>query len=160
VYIKTIKIMKTRISKIATVTLFSLTMLVGNVYADKTEASALSNENIERTLEIENWMVNERVWNANNLAATEIETTLEVETEEALKVDNWMINNEIFNMGSAFITEYASVLEVGTEEAMAIEDWMISNQNFNITNIAETKKETGQTLELEFWMTNENTWNK
>jgi hypothetical protein len=150
--------MKTRIGQIATVTFFSLLISTGNIYADGTKTSALSHENSEETLKIENWMINERVWNANDYITLEMESAVKVEVEEALEVENWMVDDEVFSMETGLMMELEAALEIEIEEAMEMEDWMISDKNFNI--IIDIETETEQALELEDWMTDENIWNK
>ena len=63
--------------------------LAGNVNAKGTELDASSHENIEEALEIENWMVNEDLWNTGNVLE------LETEIDESLELENWMTNENI-----------------------------------------------------------------
>lgn len=159
--------MKTRISKITTVTFISLIILVGNIYADGKNIRALSYENTENALEVENWMVDDRVWNADDFLPLEMEAAflfepelaLEVETEETLEVENWMVADETFGMEPALLMKLETALEIENEEALEIEDWMINDKNFNMANLIAIETETEQTLELESWMTDENIWN-
>ena len=109
--------MKTRISQIAAVAIFALFIFAGNAKADGIKKDASSHENIEATLNIENWMINENIWNEKEL------TTCESETEEALSLENWMTNENLWDLET----------EVGaeTEQNLAIEPWMINASIWN-----------------------------
>ena len=59
--------MKTTVKQIASLAFIALILFVGNVKADGTEIKATSLKTIETSLELENWMTNETVWNTNSL---------------------------------------------------------------------------------------------
>ena len=111
--------MKTTISQLAAITLFSLILLVGNVNAKGTEIAASSHENIEATLEIENWMINDSLWDINN--------NLEFENanEELLELENWMTNDKVWELETAVETE------IEIERSLVFEPWMIDENIWN-----------------------------
>ncbi len=109
--------MKTRISQLVAITLFSLILLVGNVNAKGTESHASSHENIEATLELEDWMTNDNIWDINNASA------FENVNEESLKLESWMVNDETWKLGNTFETE--------KEKTLAIEPWMTNENIWN-----------------------------
>ncbi len=166
--------MKTKFTHIAAVTFFALTILVGNVYADGSEKSFTSRENseeglatmsiikeaetmsslelfvtettTEETIELENWMTSNEVWNIKS--AESIETDLELE--------NWMVNEDLWHKGESISIETVS------EESLELENWMTNDQvwktNTEVSVDLEIEKE--ETLRVEDWMTSENIWNK
>ena len=64
---------------------------------------------VEKKLEIENWMINEKCFGSQT-------TGSEMEAEESLKVEDWMLTNQNFSE-KAIIPERESVLK--------LEDWML-----------------------------------
>lgn len=102
--------MKTRINQLAAITLFSLILLVGNVNAKGTEIAASNHENIEATLEIENWMINDFIWDTNNNLG------FENTNDELLELENWMTNDKVWGLNTSIETE--------TEKSLAFEPWM------------------------------------
>ncbi len=109
--------MKTRISQLAAITLFSLILLVGNVNAKGTEIDASSHEAVETTLEIENWMINDFIWDTNNNLG------FENTNDELLELENWMTNDKVW--------ELETTVETETEQALAFETWMIDENIWN-----------------------------
>ena len=101
--------MKTTVKQIAAVTFIALILLVGNAKADGTETIASSHENIETTLQLENWMTDETIWNTNSLEFVQ-------ETEATLELENWMINDDKWNTENTYI-----------ETELTVEPWMIDN---------------------------------
>ena len=116
---KKLENMKTRINHIVAVTFFALFILVGNVNAKGTELSASSHENIEATLELENWMTNDNFW------ALDASLVLEEENETALELENWMTNETAWELENTF------VVETETEESLAFEPWMTNENIWN-----------------------------
>ncbi len=102
--------MKTRISQLTAITLFALFFLVGNVNAKGTELDVSGHENIEATLELENWMVNDNFWYTGNTFA------LKNENEETLELECWMTNEKTW--------ELENTVKIETEQALAFEPWM------------------------------------
>ena len=106
--------MKTTVKQIAATTLIALIMMATNGKAEGTERLASSQANNETTLQLENWMTVETVWNTN--FADNAEFILETET--SLELEDWMINNESWNLGFDFGEE--------VEQNLKLENWMIS----------------------------------
>ena len=131
--------MKTTIKQITTGTFIALLLMVGNVYATETKAS--SHEAIETTLQLENWMTNESIWNTNSINIAEFV----VETETSMELENWMTNAESWNVNNSFVNEVESGLE--------LEDWMTNDETWiTVDNDTDTE------LTVEAWMINSNIW--
>ena len=109
--------MKTRINQLTAITLFSLILLVGNVNAKGTEIAASSHENIEATLEIENWMISDSLWDINN------NFEFENANDELLELENWMTNDKVWELETAVETEI--------EKSLVFEPWMIDENIWN-----------------------------
>ena len=110
-----------------------------------TDANALAiymEEEIEETLDVEEWMTNE-----NNFGTF---LTIEVENENSLELEDWMTNETLFDA-------YSMYFEIETEEALELEDWMTKATNFSNLSIQMTN-ETEDELELEDWMISEKIW--
>ena len=131
--------MKTTVKQIAAATFIALILLAGNVKATDTKVS--SQEAIETTLQLENWMTNESIWNTNSINHAEFVR----ETETSMELENWMTNAETWNPNNSFVNEAESGLE--------LEDWMTNDETWNtVNNDNETE------LTLENWMVNNNAW--
>ena len=131
--------MKTTVKQIAAGTFIALLLMVGNVYATETKAS--SHEAIETTLQLENWMTNESIWNTNSINIAEFVQ----ETETSMELENWMTNAETWNLNNSFVNEAESGLE--------LENWMTNDATWNkVYNDTETE------LTVEDWMINSNIW--
>lgn len=109
--------MKTRISQLAAITLFTLFFLVGNVNAKGTELEASNLENIEETLELENWMINNSYWE------TETNFFIKQATEENMKLEGWMTNKNTW--------EVNSTVNLEAETELVIENWMTNENIWN-----------------------------
>ena len=107
--------MKTRISKLVAITFFALFILVGNVNAKGTEKNASSHE-VETTLELENWMLNENYWESG------ISFDLVNVTDESLEIETWMTNENTWEPVNKIN------LETETEQELLVESWM-TNEN-------------------------------
>ena len=132
--------MKTTVKQLATGTFIALLLLVLNAKAEGTEAKALKAVNIETTLLLENWMMDEKLWNSAN--------TFEFiqETETDIIIENWMTNELVWDTNNAFVEE--------TEAEMELESWMTYEKTWNSKDIAiETE------LSLENWMIDSEVWN-
>ena len=132
--------MKTILKQLAAATLIAL-LLVGNVNANGTQIKASGHENIETSLQLENWMTDENIWNTN--AFNTADFTLETETELAL--ENWMTDTETWSLSTQFATE--------TEAAMEVEGWMTNEELWN-----EHQSVVEEAMEVEDWMTDKNIW--
>ena len=133
--------MKTLVQQIAAGTFIALILLVGNVKAEGTETKASRQINIESTLQLENWMTDESVWNTNSLDMNDFIQ----ETESVLELESWMTSRKTWNSKNHFFNV--------SEFAMELEDWMINEEAWNTNNNI-----IDQELEVEAWMINENYW--
>ncbi len=131
--------MKTTMKQLTAGTFFALFLLIGSVKAEGTERIASSHENFETTLQVENWMTNETIWNRN----TTFILDLVQETETSLQLENWMTSAESWNHSFNFIQE--------SETDLKLENWMTCNNNWNVKSEAE--------LTVENWMMNNVNWN-
>lgn len=116
---KTIENMKTRITKITTIALLGLFILMGNVNAKGTEISASGHENIETTLDLENWMINDSFWD------TEDHLIVDQEREVSLGLENWMTNE------NTWVVENKIDLKTETEQSLTFEPWMTNESIWN-----------------------------
>ncbi len=107
--------MKTRINQIVALAFLAIFILAGNVNAKGTEHNALSQENIESSLELEDWMINDNFWSTDNF------TTFENATEELLQMESWMTNDNVW--------ETENIVE--TEQKLTIETWMTDENIWN-----------------------------
>ncbi len=110
--------MKTTMKKLALITFVALFFFAGNVMATETEKNALIHESIETELEIEDWMINESVWERNQMEAVEFTQ----EFEATLELEAWMFDDGFW--------ESKLVPEVHEEE-LVVECWMISENLWN-----------------------------
>ncbi|MBN1987436.1 MAG: hypothetical protein JW761_14085, partial [Prolixibacteraceae bacterium] len=106
--------MKTTVHQIAASTFIALLLMVINVKAEGTETKASSHATIEATLQLENWMTDETIWNSNWINKTEFFQ----ETEATLVLEDWMTNTQSWNLNAGFAEE----IETGLE----LENWMIN----------------------------------
>ena len=111
--------MKTTMKQLAAGTFIALILLVGNVKAEGTEIKASSHESIETTLQLENWMTNETIWNTNAINNSEFVQ----ETETNLEIENWMTNDKVWNLNNSFVEE--------TETGLELESWMTNDEAWN-----------------------------
>jgi len=105
--------MKTTVKQIASVTFIALLLLVGNVKADGIETKVSSQETVETTLQVKNWMTNETVWNTNSLNIMEFASIVEAD----LELESWMTNAESWN-----------VEDTNVEPELSLENWMIDSE--------------------------------
>ena len=111
--------MKTTINKFAAAVIFAFILLAGNVRAEGNDATASSLESItETTLQLENWMTDESLW---NVAATE---TFTVDLESGLEIENWMMDNSTWNVINSQSVE--------SESSLQLEEWMTNENIWNI----------------------------
>ena len=127
--------MKTRITQLVAA-LFFVLVLAGNVNATKHDVNASSHENIETALELENWMMDENVWNTSVFSITEA-------TETDLEMENWMTDEIVWEVEN---------------QGLAIESWMTDENIWEVESAFEIEKATEQELAMEAWMINENIW--
>ncbi len=114
------KNMKTSMKQLAAGTILGLLLLAVNVRAEGKEVTKASSlENSEATLELENWMIDETVWNI------ESSFIMEESTEESLVLEDWMISNETWNNIQSMETE------TELESLMELECWMTDSMVWN-----------------------------
>lgn len=135
--------MKTTIKQITTGAFIAILLMVGNVKA--TELKALSGESIEieTTLQMENWMVNDLVWNSNSLNIA----ILVQEAEPSMELENWMTSTESWNLNNGFVEETEMVLE--------LEGWMTNDATWYTF---KNDNDNEPTLTVENWMVNDSIW--
>jgi len=133
--------MKTTMKQLAAGTFIAFLLLVGNVNAKGTEVKASSHESIETTLQLENWMINETIWNTNSAKVAEFVQ----ETETNMELENWMTSEETWKLNNSFVEE--------TESGMELESWMTSEGTWNLSNVYNDAE-----LKVEKWMINNNVW--
>ena len=130
--------MKATVKQIAAGTFIALILMVGNVKAEGTEIKASNSEIIETTLQLENWMTDETIWNTNSLEFVQ-------ETEASLELENWMTNAESSNINSNLIED--------AETESELEDWMTDDATWIAESITIEPE-----LTVEPWMLNNNIW--
>ena len=114
--------MKTRMKHLTAGTLLALLLVVGNVRAEGTEVKASSLEVLTETkLELENWMVDETVWNETAFVWSE------KATEESLDVENWMTNENTWKTSTVTVINE----ETEKEAKLEIESWMTADNVWN-----------------------------
>ncbi|MCG6187237.1 hypothetical protein [Maribellus maritimus] len=133
--------MKTIVKQIAAGTFIALFILIGNVKSEAAKTKGKTHKAVEITLQLEQWMTDENIWNTIALNTTEFGR----ETEAELELENWMTNGSSWNLNSSFAEEM--------EAELAIESWMMSDESWEANKI-ETKPE----LFIEPWMIDENIW--
>lgn len=111
--------MKTKISQLAVALFLAISLVAGNVNATEHDVKASSHENIEATLEFENWMMDENVWNTSSFHYTEA-------TETNLELENWMVNDNVWEVESAL------VIETEIEQELTMEPWMVNEENWKM----------------------------
>lgn len=131
--------MKTAIKNIASGTFMALLLMVGNVNATETKAESL--KAIETSVQLENWMTDDSLWNP--ISINVIENVQEREADQEL--ENWMINDNSWNINNSILAEAEKVLE--------IEGWMLNDASWNTDNNTIEPK-----LTIENWMMDGNIW--
>ena len=98
--------------------------------------SAYSELEKEKTLDLEDWMIDESYF---------ADINVNPETEEALQLDDWMTNENYFN-------PVTFQVDVETESPLELEDWMLNENYF------QSVKNEEQPMALKNWMISENFW--
>ena len=134
--------MKTRIFTTTALALLTVLMLCGSTSAKGKEfriASGLENA-ADPAIKVENWMVNDFVWNRNaGLILTE-------ESDEVLELESWMTQSLFWDK-----------FENASDEILVLEPWMLKTENWlPAFTLHETTAE--ETLQLEAWMTDNDNW--
>ena len=102
--------MKTTLKQITVGTFIALLLMVGNVKASETEATSL--KATETSLQLENWMTNETIWNNNTIKTIDFVQ----ETETSLELESWMTSDETWK-----------VEDMDVEPELTVENWMIND---------------------------------
>ena len=111
--------MKTRNKLFTAAAILAFVLFAGNVFATEKEAFASSHESItETSLQIENWMTSNDVWDVED------SKMILQETDADLDVENWMTDDDVWSTGY-FET-------VAHESDMSVENWMINNEYWKI----------------------------
>lgn len=137
--------MKTTVKQITAGAFLAILLVIGNTNAKATEVEIFK-QTTETTLDIENWMIDEKVWGKNSLMNYEIF----LEAEPGLELENWMTSESTWSSTANFIEEM--------ETELLVEDWMTSESVWiskeNVIEEIETQ------LTVENWMVSDNIWNK
>lgn len=114
--------MKTIMKQLTAGTFLAFLLIVGNVKAEGTEINSTSSLKVMETkLELENWMMDESIWNETTFVM------MELETEESMEFENWMTNENTWN--SEF--EVANIVKTETETKLKLESWMTAESLWN-----------------------------
>ncbi|MDX8337698.1 hypothetical protein SLH46_00800 [Draconibacterium sp. IB214405] len=129
--------MKTTVKQLTTATFIALFLIAIGVQAQGTTTKHSVYKATETSLQLEEWMTDETVWNTSDMEffALETETTPEVEA--------WMTDNKIWEVNSDFCNEQ--------ESAMKVENWMTDLETWDV-------HETHAHHELHAWMSVRKHW--
>ena len=106
--------MKTTMKQLAAGTILGLLLMTVNVHAEGKEAAKASSlEATETTMELENWMIDDNIWNKASSFNFDEEAI-----DESLNLEDWMINDASW--------ETAQNVEINTEKdgELELESWM------------------------------------
>ena len=136
---KKLNIMKTTLKQLAAATFIVLIAMAISINTDASTTKLINANNTETTLELEDWMTNETIWNASEMAFYTSETDAELE------IENWMTNHRTWHTHSRVYFE--------TELALEMENWMTDETTWTVN---ETMTE--EQLTVEDWMTDSKIW--
>jgi len=105
--------MKTTLKQIAAGTFIVLLVLAGNLKSEGTELKTSALEITETSLQLENWMTSEAVWNTSSLSYLDFA----LETEANMEIESWMTSETIWNAE-----------EVIKDEKLLLENWMVDSE--------------------------------
>ena len=137
--------MKTTVKQITAGAFLAILLMIGNTNVKGSEVEMLK-PTIETTLNVENWMIDETVWNKTSTMNYEIIQA----AEKSLELENWMTSETTWSSTMNIIEE--------TETHLTIEDWMTSESIWNSTEMIIEESETQ--LIVEDWMVKDNIWNR
>ncbi len=112
--------MKTTMKQLTAGTILALLLMAVNVHAEgKETAKASSLEATETTLDLENWMIDDNIWNGTS------SFNFENATDETLNLEDWMISDATW--------ANTQNIEVKTEKdsELKIESWMTDTTVWN-----------------------------
>lgn len=110
--------MKTTMKQIAAGTILALIIIAGNVQAKGTEVTTTGLETVEVAMELENWMIDDNVWNKRTL------TWVADEADENLILESWMTSETTWAVNKNTKT----VIE--RENTLKLENWMINDKTW------------------------------
>jgi len=111
--------MKTTVKQLAAGTFLALLLVLGNTNVKGTEVNKLTPA-IETKISIENWMIDESMWNKTSFMTFDIVQ----EAETALELEYWMTSETNWNLTESIIEE--------SETELLVEDWMVSDNIWNM----------------------------
>ena len=132
--------MKTTVKQITAGAFLAVLLLIGNTNVKGSEIESL-NRTMETTLKVENWMMDETVWDTKSL--NNYEVALEAETN--VEIGNLMTSENAMILSNYLVAE--------TEAGLEMENWMTCEKVWNFT---ETEVESE--LSIESWMVNSEVW--
>ena len=132
--------MKTTVKQITAGAFLAILLLIGNTNVKGSEIESL-NQTMETTLKVENWMMDETVWDTKSL--NNYEVALEAETN--VEIGNLMTRENAMILSNYLVAE--------TEAGLEMENWMTCEK---VWNLAETEVEAE--LSIESWMVNSEVW--
>jgi hypothetical protein len=132
--------MKTTVKQITAGAFLAVLLLIGNTNVKGSEIESL-NRTMETTLKVENWMMDETVWETKSL--NNYEVALEAETN--VEIGNLMTSENAMILSNYLVAE--------TEAGLEMENWMTCEK---VWNLAETEVEAE--LSIESWMVNSEVW--
>lgn len=137
--IKKTKDMKTQIKQVTAATLIVLIFMAVGIKANASTTKLTNSNNTETTLQLEDWMIDETIWNASE------EAIFVSETDVALEVENWMTNHRIWHAHHHF--------QFDTELTLEMESWMTDEAIWTVNNVMAEEE-----LTVEDWMTDSKIW--
>jgi len=135
--------MKTTVKHLAAGTFLTMLLTLGTLNAKGTELRASGAEAIETSIQLENWMTDERIWKTNPYLS--IEVAIEAETEGEAEIETWMTSADAWELNNQLSTV--------TEIDMELESWMTSEDMWNLNETAIEEE-----LTLENWMIDVEVW--
>lgn len=111
--------MKTTITKLAAIILFSLFVLVGNSDAKETKFDVANIETTESTLQLEDWMLSDSIW------STRESFFFETIVEKVMELEDWMTSKLLWNVKDS--------VEINNdlEQKIEVEPWMTDENIWN-----------------------------
>ena len=107
--------MKTLIKQLSAALILSA-FVFGYSNANATGLETPANEYAEASLYLEDWMIDETIWNSTSVILSNFVT----ETESALEIENWMISD---NFSTVVLVQ-----EIEVEQKLSLENWMIDSE--------------------------------
>jgi hypothetical protein len=132
--------MKTTVKQITAGAFLAILLLIGNTNVKGSETESL-NQTIETALNVENWMINETVWDTKSLTNYEIDLA----AETIMGSENLMTSENTLSLSNYFVVE--------NEAGLELENWMTCEK---VWNSEETEVEAELTIES--WMVNTKVW--